>query len=77
MCIHIHMWCLRHVQLITDSDAGKFCTVCSVSAMGSMYTVEPPNKGHFGNRSFVLSSEVVPISEVHHIIIISTMFKLL
>ena len=28
------------------------------------YTVEPPNKGHFGNGSFVLCSEVVPISEV-------------
>ena len=27
-------------------------------------TVEPPNKGHFGNGSFVLCSEVVPISEV-------------
>ena len=29
-----------------------------------MVTVEPPNKGHFGNRSFVLRLEVVPISEV-------------
>ena len=30
-----------------------------------MYTtVKPPNKGHFGNGSFVLCSEVVPISEV-------------
>ena len=28
------------------------------------HTVEPPNKGHFGNRSFVLCLEVVPISEV-------------
>ena len=33
-------------------------------------TVEPPNKGHFGNGSFVLSSEVVLISEVHHILIV-------
>ena len=32
-------------------------------------TVEPPKRGHFGNRAFVLSSEVVPISEVHHILI--------
>ena len=32
-------------------------------------TVEPPNKGHFGNGFFVLSSEVVPISEVHCILI--------
>ena len=28
------------------------------------YTVEPPNKGHFGNGALVLCSEVVPISEV-------------
>ena len=35
-----------------------------------MCTVEPPNKGHFGNGFFVLSSEVVPISEVHHILIL-------
>ena len=28
------------------------------------YTVKLPNKGHFGNWSFVLCSEVVPISEV-------------
>ena len=27
------------------------------------YTVEPPNKGHFGANSFVLCREVVPISE--------------
>ena len=32
-------------------------------------TVEPPNKGHFGNRSFVLCSEVVPILEVFNCII--------
>ena len=28
-------------------------------------TVEPQNKGHFGNEPFVLCLEVVPISEVH------------
>ena len=28
------------------------------------YTVEPPNKGHIGSETFVLYSEVVPISEV-------------
>ena len=28
------------------------------------YTVEPPNKGHFGANSFVACREVVPISEV-------------
>ena len=32
----------------------------------SRYTVEPPNKGHFGNGQFVLFSEAVPISEVCH-----------
>ena len=30
-------------------------------------TVEPLKKGHFGNGTFVLSSEVVLISEVHEI----------
>ena len=30
-------------------------------------TVEPSKKGHFGNGTFVLSSEVVLISEVHEI----------
>jgi len=45
-------------------------------------TVEPPNKAHFGNGSFVLSSEVVPVSEVNrifdiiYIYIISKMFKM-
>jgi len=43
------------------------CLTC-----GTKTTVEPPNKGHFGNRSFVLSSEVVPISEVHLILIYYT-----
>ena len=28
-------------------------------------SVEPPNKGHFGNGPLVLCSEVVPISEIH------------
>jgi len=30
----------------------------------SRYTVEPPNRGHFGTVAFVLSSEVVLFSEV-------------
>ena len=30
-------------------------------------TVEPLKKGHFGNGTFVLPSEVVLISEVHEI----------
>ena len=33
--------------------------------MDNINTVEPPNKGHFGNGPLVLCSEVVPISEVH------------
>ena len=32
---------------------------------GNTITVEPPNKGRFGNGPIVLCSEVVPISEVH------------
>ena len=30
----------------------------------SIYTVEPPNNGHFGDEHFVHCSEVVPSSEV-------------
>ena len=37
----------------------------------SLYTVEPPNKGHFGSRAFVLYSEVVLWWEVR-ITIVST-----
>ena len=36
--------------------------------LDTLTTVEPPKRGHFGNGPFVLSSEVVPISEVHHIL---------
>jgi len=45
--------------------------VASLMPGPTLFTVEPPNKGHFGNGSFVLSSEVVPIyiSEVHRILI--------
>ena len=39
-------------------------------SMSCKHMTEPPNKGHFGNTSFVLSSEVVPISEVHHILVL-------
>ena len=36
-----------------------------LQALGSVgYTVEPPNRGHFGTVAFVLSSEVVLFSEV-------------
>ena len=45
------------------------CNLSSKSLYGHVHydlrgTVEPPNKGHFGNGSFVLCLEVVPISEV-------------
>ena len=36
-------------------------------------TVEPPNKGHFGNGPFVLCSEVVLISEVCHILTVNNL----
>ena len=35
-------------------------------------TVEPPNKGHFGNRNFVLFSETVSISEACHCLTIAS-----
>ena len=44
----------------TPKGIGKPWKRCLVGT----YTVEPPKKGHFGSRSFVLCSEVVPISEV-------------
>ena len=34
------------------------------SKLAQVYTVEPPNKGHFGGNKFVPCREVVPISEV-------------
>ena len=43
---------------------------CEVALELRRYTVEPPNKGHFGNGSLVLCSEVVPISEVQSILIV-------
>ena len=39
--------------------------IWSGSTINEYNTVEPPNKGHFGNGPLVLCSEVVPISEVH------------
>ena len=52
-----------------ESPKSKVSFPCTASHKACA-TVEPPNKGHFGNRSFVLSSEVVPISEVHRILIL-------
>ena len=36
----------------------------------SQSIVEPLNKGHFESRPFVLCLEVVPISEVCHVLIV-------
>ena len=60
-------------QIVTSPAMFRFLTqeLYSKSVYFKAYTVEPPNKGHFGNGSFVLSSEVVPISEVHHVLIIN------
>ena len=41
------------------SGVGKINNYCE-----DIYTVEPPNKGHFGVSAFVPCREVVPISEV-------------
>ena len=38
----------------------------TASVFTNTATVEPPNKGHFGNGHFVLFSEAVPISEACH-----------
>ena len=34
------------------------------------YTVEPPNKGHFGDTASVLISEVVLFSEVKNVLML-------
>ena len=64
------------IDLITHIDS---CIILAIHIVKGLYavlgrtqqltqyacTVEPPNKGHFGNGPLVLCSEVVPISEVH------------
>ena len=37
-----------------------------------VYTVEPPNNGHFWNGHFVLFSEAVPISEACHCLTVAS-----
>ena len=40
-------------------------SLCLVKLLfGRVYTVEPPNNGHIGDKHFVHCSEVVPCSEV-------------
>ena len=51
------------------SEQGKVIGV-SVHNDIIIYTVEPPRKGHFGELSFVLFSEVVLISETSILMII-------
>ena len=67
----LRFWLNYIFSLITYS-ANFLCThAVSKNSMVMLvpYTVEPPKRGHFGIGTFVLSSEVVPISEVHHILI--------
>ena len=55
----------HHISLLTNVKAGLSevqVTIVVVEDWEQEATVEPPNKGHFGNGSFVLCSEVVPIS---------------
>ena len=57
-----------------DDDGGRplYEIVYTVTATGEClsypsklpYTVEPPNKGHYGANDFVPCREVVPMSEV-------------
>ena len=46
------------------SSGASYLIVTSLSCSIIVYTVEPPNRGHFGTAIFVLSSEVVLFSEV-------------
>ena len=49
-----------HSQLQEISIVSRYPKFTCMSGVRSVcYTVEPPNKGHFGSRSFVLFSEVV------------------
>ena len=66
-----HLW-LDTKDCLCTVCADTSCTVMIVyniliKIMGMHdNTVEPPNKGHFGNGHFVLFSEAVPISEACH-----------
>ena len=40
-----------------------------------MYTVKPPKRGHFGTVAFVLSSEVVLLSEVAPFFVLGMYFS--
>ena len=53
------------LQLATTFHS-LFSTSSHIYLHNGLATVEPPNKGHFGNGANVLSSEVVRSFEVHH-----------
>ena len=59
--------------MLKEAGYGVCIGVGQIACRYRPSTVEPPKRGHFkfGNGTFVLSSdpEVVPISEVHHILI--------
>ena len=48
-----------------STNCSTLCTSVYKTQVFLLYTVEPPNKGHFGANSFVPCREVVPISEVY------------
>ena len=50
----------------------QYSSIASLSVDGCIYSQTSEQRTLFGNRSFVLSSEVVPISEVHRILIYYT-----
>ena len=52
------------VVAVQGDSAFGFSGMEVETASRHVYTVEPPNKGHFGANSFVPCREVVPISEV-------------
>ena len=66
--------CILQLQLTWTHKDRKNVQGCktlkSAAKAEEWSTVEPPNKGHFGNGPFVLSSEVVPISEVDWLVIV-------
>ena len=68
---------MRVCSVVTKSSvpSSNFVTHLSLWSFPMMtpgYTVEPPNKGHFGNEHFVLFSEAVLISEACHCLTIAS-----
>ena len=62
MCVHVLSF--NDQFIVTTMSIIKAKAVTFVTYLKAN-TVEPPNKGHFGNGPLVLCLEVVPISEVH------------